>query len=358
MTAVRILEEHGLQGNELFGTAKNVTDMYMNNYAKEESALSYGALGKSGGSNAGNLMSFNNNEMSRLAMNINMMRKGDVKPLAAQLTAQIAMAGVMGVVGFKEADALVKEISKLAGKPISLSLLLAQNKDIPDLFKYGVPSVASGVDLTSTGSGSVIQGLPGGGITDVFMPGLSALAAPAKAAGPIISDLATGKKPKEYDMLKLIRESAPNGPAQGLMDRFALSHRAKNGNEMGVNANTMGGQVQRTEADKIAKNFGATGLHEAMEKNKNYQLADIEKFYSQRRQEAIKDWSRAILVKNPEDAKAAIKSYFKNEGGQGLQADLDKAVNDGFISEDMRKIIAAQAGDIPQTKSLIRRMAK
>lgn len=357
LTAVDALSKHGLSGDELFGTAKNLTDMYMNNYAKEEGALSYNVLGKSGGSNSANLMSFNNNEMSRLAMNINNAVKGDFKPLAAQLMSQIAMAGVMGVVGFKEADAIVKEVSKLAGKPISLSLLLTQNEHIPDLFKYGAPSVASGVDLTSTGSGSVVQGLPGGSLSDVFMPGISALAAPAKASVPVVGDLLKGNSPKEYDLIKLAREMLPTGPAQGYADR-QLSRQAENGNEMGINQKTMKGQVQRTEADKIAKSFGATGLNEAMEKNKNFQLADIDKFYGDKRKEAIKDWSRAILVKNPVDAKAAMGDYFKNEGGQGLQADLDKAVNDGFITDDMRKIITAQAGDVPQTKSLMRRFAR
>lgn len=357
LTAVDALQKHGMVGDELFGTAKNLTDMYMNNYAKEEGALSYNVLGKSGGSNAGNLMSFNNNEMSRLAMNINNAVKGDFKPLAVQLMSQVAMAGVMGVVGFKEADAIIKEMSKLAGKPISLSLLLSQSEGMHDIFKYGAPSYFSGFDLTSTGSGSVVQGLPGGNPMDVLMPGASAVVPPVKALMPILKDLAKGEKPKQFDMMNFGRELAPNGFAQGYFDR-KLSNHTKSGEEIAVNRNTMKAQVQRTPTDKMAKNFGVTGLHEAMEKNNNFQLNDIDSFYKDKRQEAIKDWSRGVLTKNDADRKAAIADYYKNEGGNKLSSDLDKAVKDGFITEQMRKIMAAQAGDVPEAKSLMRRFAK
>lgn len=325
--------------NGLFQTAQNLTDLAMNNYNATEQPLMYNIPGKAVGGGMQNLMSFKQNELSRIAMFIEEARdKKAYAPLVTALMAQVAVGGLMGTVGYTEADWFIRKMSELMGKPTSLTDVLLTDKTIPDMVKYGV-GAPMGIDLTSRmGLGQV---LPEAGINAV-MPGLSSLGDTAVAA------YEAAKDPTEYNLKKAVREALPIGPMQGAADLAWFSPEG-----MALNQNKGTAQVKRTPADVKAKAFGVTGIEESKAKKRNYEEQKIEQFYADKRKNALDQLGKALITQNESDKKTAVEKYVKFRGDPNtLNRDLDRLVKDGFIDERTRAMLAAQSGTITNAYKL------
>ena len=320
--------------NGLYQTSHNLTDMAMNNYNSAEAPLVYNQLGKGIGGASQNLLSFKQNELSRIAFFIEELKdKKAALPLITNLMGQVAWGGLMGTVAYTEADWLIRKISEMFGKPTSLTRILLTTPEIPDMMKYGVGS-AAGIDLTSRmGLGQIA---PEAGISG-FMPGLSSLVDQGAAYGAAVSN------PTEYNMLKAVRETMPLGPLQGYMD---LKHFTTPEGKT-INQNKGTAQVQRTVPDVYAKGFGVTGLNESMEKKRNYEESKIDEFYANKRKDALDSLGKSLISKNEGDRRKAIEKYVKFRGNMDTFAkDLERELIAGSVDERTRALIASQANNI------------
>ena len=288
LSYVDILHENGLTAKDgLYEVAQNLTDLQMNNYASSEAPKMYNDLGAAGGP-AYNLMSYKHNEYSRLAMLANEIgRNKTASPLAVNLMSSIAFAGIVGTIGYTEADQLVKFLSKEVFKqPTSLTKILLENPNISDGIKYG-GFANIGLDASSRlGTGALV---PQHAI-DAIMPGAGKLATAAGAIGTAIIS------PSEYNTKNAIRETAPNSVG-GLLDRAWFSGQDSRGNELAINRNKGTPTATRNETDKALKTMGMTGIHEAKQKSLNYENDSITRAYT--------DIRKSLVDK-------ATKEYFTN----------------------------------------------
>lgn len=143
----KALEASGMPRQQAMETAGNITKMAMVDYSSHEKSL---MLNKGGvvGQSFGNLKTFVLNSISRGSFHFKHGKNtGDFKPFAAYLMMQMAVGGVTGVIGFAEADELVKAISTMLGKPTSISGLVHRN--LPEWAEFGALSSMLGVDLSS-----------------------------------------------------------------------------------------------------------------------------------------------------------------------------------------------------------------
>lgn len=317
--------------NGLYQTAHNLTDMAMNNYNASEAPLAYGLPGRAVGGAAMNLMSFKQNELSRIAFFLEEAKDNKaVIPLAVNLMAQVASGGLMGTVLYTEADWFVRKISEMLGKPTSLTDILLTSKLIPDVVKYGLGSLA-GIDLTSRmGLGQVTPDVA------AVMPGLPSLIDQGA------SYVEAARNPTEYNLKRAVRETMPVGPAQGIADLAMFSP-----NDMALNQKKGTAQVKRTQGDIIAKAAGVTGLHESMAKKRNYEESKIDQFYSDKRKAALDDLGKALITENANDKRDAINKYVKFRGDPNtLNKDLERLALEGLIDERTRSLLASQQATI------------
>lgn len=318
----------------LYQTAHNLTDMAMNNYNASEAPLMYSVPGKALGGSAMNLMSFKQNELSRIAFFVEELKdKKAAMPLIANLVGQVAAGGLMGTVLYTEADWFVRKISEMMGKPTSLTEILLTSKNIPDMMKYGVGAKA-GIDLTSRmGLGQVT---PEVGINAV-MPGLSSLVDQGAAY------VEAAKDPSSYNVKKAVRETLPVGPLQGYADlKWFTTPEGK-----AINQRTGAAQVQRTPGDVYAKGFGVTGLNESIQKKRNYEENKLDQFYTEKRKDALDDLGKALTTGSAKDKQNAIDKYVKFRGDpNSLNRDLERLALEGRIDERTRAILGAQSATI------------
>lgn len=339
---VHMLYSNGL-GKD-FGLAHNLTDMAMNNYSPVERPKVFNALGPVGDM-AANLSSYKHNELSRLAMFAREIGKEKhAAPFLTQIATSVVSAGLTGVIGFQEADWLYRQITKAMGAPDSLSRVVIDfseklSEDVRGKYvaSHGVFS-ALGVDMSKRlGISDVIPNslgeaaFPGGSkLVDIGAAGLSAMT-----------------DPSEMNLKRLAREAAP-GLVTGPMDRAWFSQDTPQG-ELGLNRRTLEGQVIRTDADKMSKNLGFTGINESVMKQKIYDLEQQGIGYADLRAGVMKKMVDAMHS----DGKVSpelIQNYMRYEGDPAqLEKDLIARVEKGSMSMvDAAKLQAMAAKTIPQ----------
>lgn len=312
LAMTQLLHESGVSPKQgLYEAAHNLTDIAMNNYNAAEAPLAYNTFGGAGRS-AYNLMSYKHNELSRLALFARELpNNASGTALATNLMSQVAFAGVMGTIGYTEADWLVRKISEKFGKPTSLSKILLENHGaVSDYLSFGMFSGA-GLDATSRlGLGSVAPADP----VSAVMPGLSSLGTQLGSYGEAIKD------PSEYNLKNALRESLPLS-ATGMVDRMMFSGQNKQGDEMSMNRNRVTMNAVRNETDKKWKSIGATGLNESKQKKLDWENRQTDQFYTEKRKDALLDMKKAMFMndklvplKDNKEWQKAIAQYVKNQG--------------------------------------------
>lgn len=305
---VEMLHKNGITPKDgLYEAAHNLTDITLNNYSYTEAPLGYNVAG-SMGRLPYNLMSYKHNELSKLAMMVRDLKRDNTgKALAANIASQIAFAGVMGTIGFTEADELVKLISKQMGSPTSLTSIVMGSADDSwmDNFRFGMFNMA-GIDMTKRLGMDFVGDYdnPAG----MLFPGGSTLWNQAKAYGQAATN------PTEHNLKNAVRESVPTGLA-GLVDEAWFTEDTPQG-PMALSRNTGRATALRNDADVMARRMGATGLNEARQKTLEYERGQGEKFFADKRKDAMSDMQKAMSKGGPQskDFKDALDKYIKAEG--------------------------------------------
>lgn len=343
---VDILHKNGVTPEEgLFQSAHKLTDMGMNRYTQQDAPLAVGAAGDLGRLPY-NLLSYKFNELSRFAMLAREAFKNPTevsayKPVITALVAQVAFAGLSGAMFFQEADALVRMFSNLLDKPTSLTKMLLDNGDekivgpvtVKDL-QYGGLSAATGINFSnSMGMGPVLGDT--GSPANLIMPGATALGSMVGSTVNMVTS------PSVTNARRFVVDALPGG---GLLERQLFRQITPEGEEMGLNRNTLAAQPKRTGMDKFAKQLAMTGRNEANIKNELWENTKIEMTLADK-QKSIVQKMRDEYYETGTVSRKLVDRYKKVEGNvETLDSTLQQMVLDMNIPADVRDKIKASAG--------------
>lgn len=98
---------------------------------------------------------FSHNYLAQLAQYVTTAREtGQTAGLTAFLAQMVFTAGIFGVVGYDSMERILGVLSpkleKFTGKPLPSATEMILTSGMSDIFKYGVPSTLTGMDLTAT----------------------------------------------------------------------------------------------------------------------------------------------------------------------------------------------------------------
>jgi hypothetical protein len=345
LALVDMLHENGIKKEEgLFDIASNLTDRGMNRYTMEEAPIGIKALGKLG-KYPYNLMSFKFNELSRVMSYVNEASPKDLntmKPLLTALAMQVATAGVMGTVGYAEANELVKLISKALDKPTSLTKILLDNGDkkivgpvsVNDL-SYGLGNRAN-VDMTNRlGVGAVMPDIAKP--ADLALPGVSSI---GTAIGSAYDAAKSNESDRSYNVKKALVDILPGG---NLLEPHFFSKENSKGNYNALNKNKVEMSVERTPAEQRIKQFGFTSANESRTKTKLFENQQIDTWYKDKQTAAIDSLQKAIYEgTNPKPAVDRFKKF--NGNLDSLDKILEEAGYSQNVSAEIRDKIKASEG--------------
>ena len=354
MTFIHMLDESGLSAKQgLYEQAQRLTDMSMVNYSALEKPAFYNSLGPIG-SMAYNLKSFSHNEISKWSMLAREISEtGNPAPLLTQMATTIALAGVMGLPFFSQFEALYDFITKKLGKPRSLAL------DVQEMSK------SVGKELGPTGQFALSNGAPtllGAdlstrlGYGDV-LPSSAADAAFAGGGKLYEMGKATGRAmihPSEENLKAAAINLAPP-VAQGPLD---VAWYQKGDIAYSKDPEKLRPMARRSPLDTKLKEWGLTGINESVQKQSNYQNAQLDKAYTEYRTQAMQTIAQDLFRNRQIDPKTLDK-YFKT--GQGdpatFERDLQRvAINQNIDPQTAIMMKQAATQNIPQLRSLQRRM--
>jgi hypothetical protein len=351
--------EHGL-----FEAAHNLTDMAMNNYSRVDRPQLYNALGPLG-QLAVNLSSYKHNELSRLALFARHASEyKSLRPILAQLTSGVVFGGILGTTGFAGANELVKFISKMMGHPVSLVdevMKLSENLNkkvydatngkvnAPYVLSHGVFSMA-GVDMSKAiGLNDLV---PTG--TDLIMPGSSKL-------GEIASSVynftglpgSTDGGPTVMNAKRVARAMSPIG-TQGTIDNQWFTKDAGEKGKLALRPRDLAGQAYRNKTDTIAKYAGFTGINEAVQRQKVYEVETISRDYADLRQKPL-GRMRDELFSKGQISTETINDYLNLRGDpKTLNKDIERyAVAQNLSAAERSQLQAAASQSVGAQKKAL-----
>ena len=132
------------------------TNKYMVEYNYLEQPGIYGSRGMGAlGKPFGLFKTFQHNYLAQLATYVTKASEtGNVAGLVGFMTQMIFSAGVFGLIGYESAERILRVLSptveKYTGKPLPSFTETILTSSLPEVFKYGAPSSALGIDLTAT----------------------------------------------------------------------------------------------------------------------------------------------------------------------------------------------------------------
>jgi len=323
MTLSHMLKDAGIKPEEgLLEAAHKMTNQVMTDYRAIEMPKVYQDLGPVGHL-AANLARFKHNQLSSIAMYAREIKNNkSYAPLGVALATQLAAGGILGMIGFQEADGLYQMITRALGKPDTLARLVLDHSD-NTLLTHGAVSAATGIDFSNRlGMQDVIPN----SVTEAMFPGGSRLADMATATGAAVMN------PSTLNTERAVREVVPNS-LRGVADRAFFEDQG-----LAKNPRTLEGTVQRTNRDKLAKSLGMTGIHESKEKARLYQESLVDKAYTDKRKSITSKMLDDIYTirKDPE----AIVQYMTEGKGKELR---DKFLeNEGNVDNLVQAIVNLQ----------------
>jgi hypothetical protein len=338
-----MLKENGMKpGHGLFEAAHNLTDMAMNNYSTLERPQVYNTLGPLGDL-AVNLQSYKHNELSRLAFFAREAADNKAfRPIATQLATSVAFGGILGVIGFSEADYLYRTLTKAMGKPDSLTNMVIKMSE-----KVGKNTETDKDDYVASHGVFSMLGVDMSrnlGLTDVVPDTLGDLAFPG---GSKLGEIATAgyqaaKNPTEMNAKRLARAAAPIG-MQGMVDNAFFTKDTLQG-KLAVNPTTLRGQAYRNTTDTVVKNFGFQGLNESVQKQKTYNVEKNARDYADLRQKPLSKM-RDELFATGRISPETVKAYVDARGNpKTLLGDLQRYQKEQNMSARELSLMRAAAG--------------
>jgi hypothetical protein len=206
-------------------------------------------------------------EYARLAK-----RTGDFTPLTMLIGAVIASAGVQGVIGAGEYNALAKLANNTLGTkwPTIEELLIKHNAS--DLVVYGAPSALLGIDVSTTMSAPAVVSEPfwrAPGLEYVGTFSLSGMKLMAREAAGVATDL---------DYMQFWKDLAPTY-IQGYIEAYYTNkmHGKITGVPVPQATKHGAGHVKRDLHDWYSRMMGARSLKESREVKAIYEMSRIEK---------------------------------------------------------------------------------
>lgn len=354
---VHMLKENGMsEANGLHVAAHNLTDMMMNNYSHIDRPNVFNALGPVGDL-AVNLQSYKFNELSRISLFARHAQEyGSLRPLIAHLGAGVAFGGILGTIGYDNADRAYHAITKLMGAPDSLTNRILHMSeglgkkmydatggaiDQPYLASHGVFSMA-GMDMTKSLG---ITDVTGGSIVDTMAPGFSKLGEIAGAAYNMTGLPSTNPNTgfTEMNAKRLGRAAMPIG-MQGAYDMKNFT----NDDGLAVRPKDLKGQAYRTDTDKTLKYAGFSGVHEAVQRQKTYNIERQATDYNDIRDgvlNTLRDQMYTGTIKGD-----TVQQYMNAYGSpKTLETDLKKyAQEQNMTAEEFNLMHAAMSKSIAQ----------
>ncbi|MFZ2190086.1 MAG: hypothetical protein WAV48_04860 [Candidatus Magasanikiibacteriota bacterium] len=354
LSLIHALHEGGLSpAKGLYEQAHRFTDLAMNNYSQMEKPPIYNALGPIG-SMAYNLKSFGHNEISRWSLYAREIAKnGNAAPLLVQMATTIVFAGAMGLPFMSQWEALYDFITAKTGHPRSLALDVIDvsaslGKSLGEKGKFAFSNglgTLAGVDISSrVGLGDV---LPSHAADVVFAGGGKLGQMVGSVAGLVM-------KPSEETLKSAAINLAPPF-MQGPMD---LSWYSKGDLAMSKDVGNLKAVARRNDADKLFKAIGLMGINESSQKQKTYQLSQLDKAYTDIRKTAMNTLTQDMFRNRPMLQKT-IDKYFVNGQGdpQTFQQEIQKKAMDLNLSPSERAMLKeAASNSITKARSLQRRM--
>ncbi len=351
MAFVHMLNKQGMKPEHgLFETSHNLVDYALGNYSRLERSNIFNTMGPLGDV-AANLQKFKYNELSRLAMYAKMAKDGEsVRPLITELIATAATGGVLGLYAFQDVDTIIKELSKLYGKPTSLTKL------VMDADALMAKTTGSPVHLMSHGLGSLV------GLDLTKRMGMGN--AVADSAGEFVFN-ALGKlydigaawtkffvSPTEMKGKAAVAETLPR-PLAGMADRAWFSSQQNVLDAQGTptqvetahSRKDLEPKAYRNTADKFWKTLGATGVNESYQKDINYENTWMDKAYGELRMKALNQMKEDLFLQK-DISPSKVKAYIEAEGDlDTLDKDIEMLSEKLSIPEHVRVYLQKAASD-------------
>lgn len=354
---VRMMNDNGIKpAHGLYEAAAKLTDMAMNNYSTMEQPIGLQNLGGMS-KYPYNLLAYKLNTLSRFAMLARDVKEyKSVAPVMTALAMQAAMGGVAGMIGYKEADYLVRKFTEAAGNPTSLTKLMLESKKSVKLPLLGDTNLsgayfggfgAAGGDMTNRlGTGAVLGDLSQP--ADMIMPGAGAIGTAAKSA----YDLATD--PSMFNVKKAVVDILPGG---AMLDRKFFSKTREDGVELASSRSKQGKAMAiRDDADKAWKTLGMTGSNETKQKSLEFENQRVDKFYADKQKTAVEGMKESLF----ETGRVDRKYIDKFKAAQGDLNTLNKTIDNMVLEQNIdaptaNKIKLAARNSVPAARQMQRR---
>lgn len=337
-TLSHALKDSGLTVKEgLFETAQKMTNMVMTDYRAIEAPKVYNSLGPMGHL-AANLMRFKHNQLSAMSFYAREIKNNkSLTPFGVAMATNVATAGILGTIGFQEADKLYSLLTTAMGKPDTLTNVVLQNADT--LAAHGIFSAATNIDWSNRLG---LQDVIPNSIGEAMFPGGNRLVDAAAAVPGVFGS--------DADRMRSAREFLPNS-LRGVADRMFF----EDDKGRAINPKDLQPTVERTPSDKLAKTFGLTGVAEADQKSKLYQQRLIDKSYAEVRKSALKGIMDNLYTTGELD-REAMQKYLDAEGDPTTLTNAIANFQQGRqMTEYQRKLLAASsAGSVNQALRLKR----
>ncbi len=355
---VKMMDDAGLKPKDgLFEQAHRLTDQAMNNYGALEKPAIYDALGPIG-SMAYNLKSFAHNEISRWSMLAReISATGNPAPLLTQMASTIVLAGVMGLPFYSQWEQLYDFITKKLGNPRSLTLdVVKASGDLAEKlgdkagdFRFAMSHGAAsyfGADISKrVGLGDV---LPSKAADAAFAGG-------GKAWEMASSPVKFAMKPDEAHARSMAMAWAPPILAGLLKERWYTE---------GDKALSMNPDKPTTatatlnDRDKLLKTIGVTGINESFQKERNYQLSNLDKTAQDHRDSALVGITYDLAHGKPLDDGLVEKYFVRGEGDvKGFESAINAAIMKLNLDPNQLAMLQDSASkSVTRAMSLQRRM--
>lgn len=315
-----LLHKAGLDGDENFLIAQNATDSAMVNYHPDERPMIYQSTGELG-KGMGKLSTFKHNFVTQWFTHgqegakfiTSGGKEGALAPIASLAGMSIALAGISGLPGYTEADAIVKKLT--GGKRIR-DLLLGADSDKPSASIDGVLSWKTGIDFQSRlGTNRVLP--------DTEWSSLN----------PHIANIAN-MLGKAYDYAKYKDEMSYNEMVKALTPvgmRGFTEDLDNNGQPVDKEGRRIFEQNRTPEEQAIRKWTGLRPIRESVERADNYNTYQQYKALEAQRKEINSRMKAAMSLGDTE----AIKRYTQQLAEMGYTSDIEKGLSTSRVEKTM-----------------------
>jgi len=325
MGFARMLHDLGLPDTQALRIAENLTQTAMIDYHPWERPRMYSNMGVLG-QFAGGLTTFKHGYIGQQALLGREAIKGgpagrNITPVAASLLSMYILAGMQGMIGYDEADQMVKYLSnKYFGEAKSIrELILNPVVGDHESLKTGLLSTITGQNWQNKFSAS-----------DTLPDSLAKAASPhLEAFGKILSNAwEFAKSPDSITGRNLALSISPNGPIKGIMENTL----AKGPNGEMIDKQGLPGYPRTPEEWKTRMLTGMVSQKEAIEKQARFENQNKERLDMERKKELAQQMKHAVIAGSltPEDFQKMRDEYIARGG------DVESLIND-VVNADIQQ---------------------